>query len=100
MLNRQAFSGARLPSIDDPDSDKTVAMWEKANRSIDVGTWASRNIQSLKLTISQPDFDDTVVFEIDDASTIDALPYIKPEFGTITVDQHKPFRFVDGDRRA
>ena len=96
MINRQAFNGSRVPATDTPDSQSTIALYDKASLTIDVSSWAERDVQTLTLT--QPTLNAEVSFDVDDSSVIDELSGLEPAFGQVELEQLKPFEIVLGDQ--
>ena len=94
MINRQAFNGSRVPATDTPDSQSTIALYDKAGLTIDVSSWAERDVQTLTLT--QPTLNAEVSFDVDDSSVIDELSVLEPVFGQVELEQVKPFEIVSG----
>ena len=99
MLNRQSFSGTRLPKTNTAGGTQTVALWDKAKRTIDVAAWSGKGIKEMTLTATHPGFTQSVEFKVDEAggnatSPIDDLPGIDPKFGSVEIKQLQPFHLT------
>lgn len=96
MLNRQVFSGSRVPSDADPVTAESLPLTELANQALSVDGWPGEDIATLRLTDRA--LGQVVEFEIDSTAEIDAIKALKPTFGEPTFEQVRPYQEVDGDR--
>ncbi|PWC33588.1 hypothetical protein [Azospirillum sp. TSO35-2] len=96
LLNRQAFSGARVPDDGNPPKPGTLPLTEMAKLALPVAHWPAAGIASLRLEF--PPLAQAVAFDVQDAADIDAITRLAPPFGTLTLEQVKPFQIVEGDR--
>lgn len=95
LVNRQAFSGARVPDDEAPDDRATAALYEKAGLALDVSDWGAKGVR--KLTLTHADLDSSTEFDVDDGSSdLDELMGLSPVFGDVRIEQVEPFEVGDG----
>ncbi|MCG7977150.1 MAG: hypothetical protein G8D90_16675 [gamma proteobacterium symbiont of Clathrolucina costata] len=97
MINRQNFSGARVPVDMTLKTNDSTALFNFANRGLDVSSWPSDVAQVEELTLSDHAIAASVTFDGIDTSAVTQISQLKPVIGSVEIDQQRPFDTVRGE---
>lgn len=103
ILNRQAFSGARVFKGDDPKVRDSVSLYERAGLAMNVSSWPDAAVQVTSFKLDHPDLAgpvSSVTFDQLDVIKINEVIGTKPIFGDVVIEQTLPFEKIDGERHA
>ena len=100
MINRQVFSGARVPLDVKLTHERSAALFDFANLGLDVSSWPGDAATVKELVLTNAALGASVTFDDIDTSAITKISRLKPVLGQVKIEQREPFECVRGESHA